>query len=71
MEGAESLDAHQVLMERRYLGLRTDTGVEAGLVPVENRALWVRDGWATEEEDRVRLTVEGWLRLDALVASLD
>ena len=70
IEGAEVLDDDQVLMERRYLGLRTDAGVGAELVPADKRAIWVKEGWATEESARVRLTVEGWLRLDALVASL-
>ena len=70
MEGTEVLDDDQVLMERRYLGLRTDAGVGAELVPADKRAIWVKEGWATEESARVRLTVEGWLRLDALVASL-
>jgi hypothetical protein len=50
--------------------MRTDEGVSAELVPADKRAIWVKEGWATEESARVRLTVEGWLRLDALVASL-
>jgi oxygen-independent coproporphyrinogen III oxidase len=31
---------------------------------------WVASGWAERTGERVRLTVEGWLRLDALVAAV-
>jgi hypothetical protein len=31
---------------------------------------WVRSGWAELGDGRIRLTVEGWLRLDALVAAV-
>lgn len=70
IDGGESLDKDQAMMERRYLGLRTDRGVETGLISAESRQLWQKEGWATEDDGRVRLTTEGWLRLDALVASL-
>ena len=59
-----------VRLEERYLGLRTDAGVAAGLVPSEPGELWARSGWARTEAGRVVLTPAGWLRLDALVASL-
>lgn len=68
--GSERLDDAQVLLEERYLGLRTDAGVESGLVPADQRSSWVNSGWAVESNGRARLTPEGWLRLDALVASL-
>ncbi|HKP29541.1 MAG TPA: radical SAM family heme chaperone HemW [Gemmatimonadales bacterium] len=70
LEGRESLDEDQVLLERRYLGLRTDTGVEMELIPEDKRRSWVTEGWAVESPLTLRLTPEGWLRLDALVASL-
>jgi oxygen-independent coproporphyrinogen-3 oxidase len=70
IEGTELLDDDQVLMERRYLGLRTNMGVETELVPADRLGMWVNQGWASADHGRVRLTVEGWLRLDALVASL-
>lgn len=70
IEGAESLDAEQTLLERRYLGLRTAQGVEAALVPEDKQLIWSREGWGTVSDGRVRLTPEGWLRLDALVATL-
>jgi len=44
--------------------------VPLDLVPVEKRTMWVAQGWAEEPGARIRLTPEGWLRLDALVASL-
>jgi len=69
-DGSESLSDDQLLLEERYLGLRTDRGVPLDLVPVEKRTMWVAQGWAEEPGARIRLTPEGWLRLDALVASL-
>jgi hypothetical protein len=30
---------------------------------------WVRSGWAHPADGCVRLTAEGWLRLDALTAA--
>lgn len=68
--GAETLDDAQVLLEERYLGLRTDAGVPRELVPDARASSWVSEGWAEERGGRIVLTPEGWLRLDALVASL-
>lgn len=70
VEASETLSDSQELLERRYLGLRTSSGVEPGLIPTGVRERWVAAGWAREGHDRVQLTIEGWLRLDALVASL-
>ena len=68
--GCETLTDDQQLLEQRYLGLRTDSGVPLELVPEPYRARWQAEGWATLDAGRVRLTPEGWLRLDALVATL-
>ena len=68
--GCETLSEEQQLLERRYLGLRTDSGVVLELVPEPLRAQWLAEGWAILKAGRVRLTPEGWLRLDALVATL-
>jgi hypothetical protein len=57
-------------LEELYLGLRTTSGVSAELIPRETRERWASEGWAAVLPDRVRLTAEGWLRLDALVGSL-
>ncbi len=70
----ESLDAEAVHLERTWLGLRTDTGVdEAGLgetarVLVET---WIREEWALRDNGRIRLTASGWLLLDRLAVELD
>ena len=67
---SETLTPEQVALEQVYLGLRTDEGVEAGPIPREHAERWQQAGWAMEARGRLRLTPEGWLRLDALVASL-
>ena len=68
--GAESLTPENRTAEEVYLGLRTSDGLalranELGIV-----GPWVDAGWATVESDTLRLTARGWLRLDALAASL-
>lgn len=70
VEASETLSDAQELLERRYLGLRTSSGLESELIPEAVRKSWIAAGWAREANDRLRLTIEGWLRLDALVASL-
>ncbi len=66
--GRERLTASQRRLEALYLGLRTSAGVPADLLPAEVRDRWVRAGWGVEADGRLRLSPEGWLRLDALVA---
>lgn len=56
-------------LEALYLGLRTSTGIPAELVAAEVWERWVSAGWALTEGGQIRLTAEGWLRLDALVAA--
>ncbi|HEY3011615.1 MAG TPA: radical SAM family heme chaperone HemW [Gemmatimonadales bacterium] len=70
MEGREFLDPAAVRIEELYLGLRTIEGLPRKLVPAQLSQEWQRAGWAAVAADRVRLTPEGWLRLDALVASV-
>lgn len=67
---SEVLTSEQVALEELYLGLRTSTGLPAARVPSAAGARWVGAGWAAERNGRLALTAEGWLRLDALVASL-
>lgn len=69
-DGRETLNDRQALLESRYLGLRTDHGVPEALVPPAQREQWQAQGWAEASGGRVRLSPEGWLRLDTLVASL-
>ncbi len=66
--GSERLDAEAVQLEELYLGLRTQEGVTLDRVPAEAGRAWIRSGWATSQGGRLRLTAEGWLRLDALAA---
>ncbi len=68
--GEEHLDADQWRLEELYLGLRTDSGLPPWRVPEGARAAWLREGWAVAENDQLRLTPEGWLRLDALVSAV-
>ncbi len=69
-EGREELAPAARRLERLYLGLRTSQGVSAGLVPAPVAGQWQAEGWAELDSGRLRLTVEGWLRLDALVAAV-
>lgn len=66
-EGRELLDEAAVTIEQLYLGLRTNEGLPLDRVPPVLSREWELAGWATLEADRIRLTPEGWLRLDALV----
>ena len=70
VEGNETLDAGNRAAERVYLGLRTDRGLKAGALDLEQARKWSGAGWARIEEDVVKLTPEGWLRLDSLAAGL-
>jgi oxygen-independent coproporphyrinogen-3 oxidase len=68
--GEEQLAPGMVELEDTYLGLRTDQGLPVAAIPAATIEAWAREGWAARAQDRVRLTPEGWLRLDGLVASL-
>ena len=67
--GTERLDDSAVELEELYLGLRTAEGVPAQRLPPDTTAAWSDSGWATVSGGAFRLTVEGWLRLDALTAA--
>jgi oxygen-independent coproporphyrinogen-3 oxidase len=68
--GRETLTDEQRRDEAAYLGLRTDAGAELAAGDEARVATWVAEGWAVRAGTRVRLTPTGWLRLDALTASL-
>jgi len=70
LAGREALEPAARRLESLYLGLRTDQGVAVGAVPSGLVAGWVGQGWGWVSEGRLRLTPEGWLRLDALVAAV-
>ena len=68
--GEETLDPEAVRLEQVYLGLRTVEGVPREWVPEHRASEWARQGWARLGSEDLRLTAEGWLRLDALAATL-
>lgn len=75
-EGRERPDGGRSRLERAWLGLRTRRGLaleEIGATPAARAAVarWEASGWARRETGRLRLTPEGWLRMDALVAELE
>ena len=65
----ERLDEDAVALEELYLGLRTREGVSAERLLRDTAKVWVDAGWAAVSGGAVRLTSEGWLRLDALTAA--
>lgn len=70
LEGREFLDNAAVTLEELYLGLRTSEGLALQQLPAPLTRQWEQSGWATIVSGRVRLTAEGWLRLDALVPAI-
>jgi oxygen-independent coproporphyrinogen-3 oxidase len=68
MEGLEHLDADAIGLEGLYLGLRVQEGIPEEQLPPSTVSSWMAEGWARREGGRIRLTPEGWLRLDALAA---
>lgn len=71
MEGCESLNPAAIALEDLYLGLRTSEGVAQSALPDGTVKSWLAAGWAVRSGDRITLSAEGWLRLDALVASVE
>jgi oxygen-independent coproporphyrinogen-3 oxidase len=75
VESEEVLTDAQRELEYLYLGLRTQEGLPATILhqrsqpPAPFQSMLDR-GWLVVNEGRVRCTVEGWLRLDALVGAL-
>jgi oxygen-independent coproporphyrinogen III oxidase len=67
--GNERLDEEAVELEELYLGLRTREGISRDRLPRHTAEAWIDAGWAAESGGTVRLTPEGWLRLDALTAA--
>ena len=68
--GQESLTPENRLSEEVYLGLRTTDGLAVNENEYATVQRWVAAGWASLDSNRVQLTALGWLRLDALAASL-
>ncbi|HET7274581.1 MAG TPA: hypothetical protein VFI91_05350, partial [Longimicrobiaceae bacterium] len=76
LEGDERVTENDAALERIWLRLRTDRGLAMdALTPTQQDqvARWIDRGFAVPMEgvDRgVRLTAEGWLRLDGLAVDL-
>jgi oxygen-independent coproporphyrinogen-3 oxidase len=70
MGGNELLTDENRLAEKVYLGLRTRDGLPVSRHDRASAGQWSEKGWATLDGDVVRLTSEGWLRLDSLAAAL-
>ncbi len=70
-EGREDLSDHNRATERIYLGLRTTDGLSLSEVSdLSTVHAWRDAGWASISNETIRLTAEGWLRLDSLAADL-
>ena len=72
--GHEVLDESALRLEEIWLELRARRGVALASIPapaVPEVERWLHMGWATADGGRIRLTVEGWLLLDALAIELD
>lgn len=74
LDGSEEVLGDAAVLERLWLGLRTDAGVpEDWLAGERARAVadrWVREGLAGLERERLRLTPRGWLLLDRLTVEM-
>lgn len=69
--GSETLTDENRRAEEVYLGLRTLAGLEIGEAERDLVDPWIEAGWAhMASGDRLVLTPEGWLRMDALAQSL-
>ena len=68
--GSETLTEENRLAEKVYLGLRTRDGLPVSARDRASAGQWSERGWATLDGNVVRLTSEGWLRLDSLAAAL-
>jgi oxygen-independent coproporphyrinogen-3 oxidase len=69
-EGVEELTEPQAEHESAYLGLRTTAGasIPANEAPAVSR--WIGAGWATLTDSVLRLTPQGWLRIDSIANDL-
>jgi oxygen-independent coproporphyrinogen-3 oxidase len=73
VEGHEDLSDSQLAMERVLFGLRMNEGISWESVPSEKRAQvesWIKDGFFTAQEFRLKATEKGRLALDELSARL-
>lgn len=73
-EGRERPGPAERRLERVWLGLRTARGVPWDEVDAHGHearlAAWRAEGWIEDDGGRLRLTPEGWLRLDPLATEI-
>lgn len=69
-EGAELLTASDTSSEAVYLGLRTSNGLAVHENEMTTVTPWVEAGWGVLSQGQLRLTAQGWLRLDSIAAAL-
>jgi oxygen-independent coproporphyrinogen-3 oxidase len=67
--GSEALTPEARELERCYLRLRTTAGLPVTELDDRTAELWAAQRWAGVAQGTLRLTAEGWLRLDALVGA--
>ncbi|MEP7348251.1 MAG: radical SAM family heme chaperone HemW [Gemmatimonadaceae bacterium] len=69
-EGFEELTNAQRALESLFLGLRTKEGAARDVRDTEIVRSWEEEGWLLPSPDRLRLTPQGWLRMNALITAL-
>jgi len=70
IDGSEEIGESERLAESVYLGLRTADGLAIRQNEAKTVSEWIRAGWGTLDQDVLRLTPLGWLRLDSIAATL-
>ncbi len=76
LEGWERLSPSEEELERVWLGLRTRRGLSTAewirtTAGGTNLARWEDAGWIERRGDRIVATLEGWLRMDAMVTEIE
>lgn len=69
-EGDELLTAAERESEAVYLGLRTSDGLRVRENELTTVTQWIDAGWASLEGATLKLSAQGWLRLDSIAAAL-
>lgn len=70
IEGRETIGFDEASAEAVYLGLRTTDGLTIRESELKKVTSWSEQGWGAVTEGRLVLSPAGWLRLDALAATL-
>ena len=68
--GDELLTSSDRESEAVYLGLRTSHGLDIRDNELKTVTSWIDEGWATLENRTLKLSAQGWLRLDSIAAAL-